>query len=275
MGYHHVSDASDHLSEATLSEVYVSPQDQLLEDQGQTMLAHILKKQGTGFTVPTASGKIDPNAKPLLLGQPPKSVQEYLKEHQALQSAEVRRQEDAATHVAQMEQERAHRIAHGDALDDLLEDMKDEDDDDAESDAPGPRFKRRRPGFSSSQLTSASAPVPKTKQARKTTVTTAPVTPSTTAPASSEPAGTATIDDDAASSKAGSKAGVLDKEMKMVSDKHLGESARSSSAKALIGLVPATFLVISEKRYTQSAKLRGALGLVTIQILAACELLEL
>ena len=210
------------------------------------MLAHILKKQGTPYTAAVAKADKDNSSKPLLSAPAPKSVQDYLKEHSQSQTAEERKNQEAALHLAR----EAERRQNADALGDLMQDLQDE-----EESEDGPKIKRRRqPGFTASSLTGqASAPKAKASSIQKKTSAAAPTTPSTTVPPASEPVG-----EDDVSSRGGTKWSLdKDKDMKMVADKHLSESAKGSSAKALVGLVPATFLVISEKRYMQSAKLRG------------------
>lgn len=184
------------------------------------------------------------DAKSLFASQAPKSVAEYMKEHQSQQELELSKQEEAEQQIA------AHQEL--DEVDEMLDDLAQGTEDDVIL----AKSNRRRPGMSSSNLTSASAKTaskPKAKaKAGAAPESVATATPSMT---SSAVTATAALKDDEDSSKAASKT-ALDTEMAMVASKHMG-SERGSSVKALQGLVPATFLVIAEKRYAQSAKLRG------------------
>lgn len=229
--------------EASLGEVYLDPSDQLVESQGKTVCKHVLGKQASVFSQQTTAKG---DAKSLFALQAPKSVAEYMKEHQSQQQLELSKHEAAEQQLA------AHEPV--DELDELLEDL-------SAGDEPVARMNRRKPGMTSSNLiTPASKPAAKAKQGTKAKGTNpAPSCESASAAPSmtSSGAGTApaALKDDDESSRGGGKA-VLDPEMAMVANKHMG-SEKGSSVKALQGLVPATFLVMAEKRYTTNAKLRG------------------
>lgn len=249
--------------QASLGEVYLDPSNQLLPHQGKSLCKHALEAQARGFSQ-AANAKGD--MKSLFVCQPPKSVFEYHKEIDGHQQEMDRQKQDAAAKVAALEAKRAN----ADEFDQLLDELADDDDEDQ----PGPNRRRRPAGLASGSLATqppaaksssskAKSGQQKGKQHQVATASNA----STAAPSELQAAlsSHAHAPDGQSSSAKGSKP-VLDAEMAMVANKHLG-SDRGSSTKALQNLVPEFFLTSGEKRYTQSAKLRGVSCSVSLLIL--------
>eukprot|EP00438_Fugacium_kawagutii_P023229 Skav220493 [mRNA] locus=scaffold1191:7248:12222:- [translate_table: standard] len=209
-----------------MSETFLDPSKQLLQDQGTTVFKQIFDLQGKNVDKAAHFG-----------ATLPKSVAEYLLEHESSRASTDERQKQA-------EQELNRSLEKRDSFDDLW----------SEEEAEGqtmPNQPRRPAGIRQSTLTMGGSSVASGRLSQRSTTnrSATPSAPASSAAAQPTPrkmlalAGLNAGDESNAPSASKGKASAdqLDPEMKMVAEKHL-QTDHGSGVKALIGLEPSTFL---------------------------------